>query len=430
MGLNERPAWITAASWSHKHAQLDVVMMADGDGTWVPPKKGAKRGRKSKGPGQVGHGSGGGELYADDGGGGLYDDDEDDDDEEGPLVGGKAMRKRKEVAYDDGLTDLQFARALEKGGEDGLVEFIEQQRGKQRGRASSGLLGGAVVEDLLAALKELQRLTRDDGSLLAELFIDRPDKRLFPDYYVAVARPVALKDMAAKLKKGTYASVEELELDAALMAHNARTYNADESPVFGFAEALREELHKRTALIRAKHGLPPPPPPALRPSQLSAAAKAAQQVSGAPALVARPPLPDASHEVYGQAVGDYGGVGRFGPDAAAPTSSLYSGGGTEEAKKKKRGRPSLASHSTAPAATRAPLAAPASSTSAPAPAPAPANRIRKRKISADGYDDYDDDDAPSGGGSGLSLSLTLQQPPAKKKALTLNLQQGAAKGRK
>jgi SNF2 family DNA or RNA helicase len=433
MGMHERPAWITAASWSHRHAQLDVVMMADGDGTWVPPKKG----KRSKPKGEGG------------GGGGLYDDDEDDDDE-GPILGGKAMRKRKDVAYDDGLTDLQFTRAVEKGGEGGLVDFIEHQRGKQRGRASGGggggggggLMGAAVTEDLLAALKDLQRLKRDDGTLLAELFVERPDKRLFPDYYVAVARPVALKDMATKLRKGQYASVEDLELDMALMAHNARTYNADESPVFGYAEALREELHQRTAKVRAKHGLPPPPPHAMLPAQVSAAAKAAQSASGAPAFGARPPLPDGTHVVYLPAEGGSGGVsgvyGGFGPD---DVDSSGGGGPMEDPKKKKRGRPSMASHNTAPPPTSAFVAAPASSSSssslsalaaapAPAPAPAPAaNRIRKRKISADSFGD---DDAEEQGG-GLSLSLNLQQPqppPAKKKALTLNLHGTVAKGPK
>lgn len=44
------------------------------------------------------------------------------------------------------------------------------------------------------------------------------------------------------------------------MAHNARMYNLDTSPVFAECESLREEFHLKTAKIREHFNLPGPPP--------------------------------------------------------------------------------------------------------------------------------------------------------------------------
>lgn len=49
-----------------------------------------------------------------------------------------------------------------------------------------------------------------------------------------------------------------MELDFALMSHNARMYNLDSSPVYAECESLREELHIKTAFIRGSYNLPVP----------------------------------------------------------------------------------------------------------------------------------------------------------------------------
>ena len=340
MGQNERPSWILADSWSHKHAQLDVIMMTDGDGTYVPPSKAkGKRGRKSKGEiaARALAAAAAGELYASDHDNDLegaagFDDEDDYDEEDGVMMGGKLMRKRKEVTYDDGLTDRQFARAVEKAT---LAEEKASQQEKERekqarltkvsgkdktdrggglrtstGSSSGGpmLMTEALAEGLLSIFKDLLKLTRvEDGSQLAELYLEKPDRKLYPDYYLVVPRPISFKEIMAKLRKGCsgsssggtggYASVEEVETDFALMSHNARTFNLDTSPVFGDCEALREELHERTRQLRRTYGLPPPPPPAVTAAHMSSSASA-MNAAGVPPCIARPPLPDKTHIIY------------------------------------------------------------------------------------------------------------------------------------
>ena len=62
------------------------------------------------------------------------------------------------------------------------------------------------------------------------------------------------------MKKGLYTTIEDVETEFALMAHNARMYNLDTSPVFAECESLREEFHLKTAKIREHFELPDPPP--------------------------------------------------------------------------------------------------------------------------------------------------------------------------
>ena len=172
-------------------------------------------------------------------------------------------------------------------------------------------------------VKKVSKLTRpEDGSLRAALFLDKPDRKIYPDYYILVPRPtsfkvqhpsslptlispnlpflylsffapsmlaftfspyslpssyslvviksisllvlmehfIILQDITTKLKKGLYATIEDVETEFALMAHNARMYNLDTSPVFAECESLREEFHLKTAKIREHFELPDPPP--------------------------------------------------------------------------------------------------------------------------------------------------------------------------
>ena len=164
-------------------------------------------------------------------------------------------------------------------------------------------------------VKKITKLIRpEDGGLRAALFLEKPDRKIYPDYYMIVPRPTSFKvhnydqdyyyylrcycicgikylfnmiaiehfyfsmrsayltstststcfyrykDITTKLKKGLYATIEDVETEFALMAHNARMFNLDSSPVFADCESLREEFHIKTNKIREDFDLPSPPP--------------------------------------------------------------------------------------------------------------------------------------------------------------------------
>jgi hypothetical protein len=165
---------LLASSWSHKHSQLDQIMMGNGDGTFIPKKKGHK-GRKRKADGDIEGG--------DDG------DEEDEEDDDGVMVAGKLMRKRKEaVAYDDHLTDKQFLRQVEMNAEkEEQMEIKERQERRHSQPAASkeirevsamptvqkisGGMADNVNASLLKAVKEVSKLQREDGYVYIYIYI-------------------------------------------------------------------------------------------------------------------------------------------------------------------------------------------------------------------------------------------------------------------
>ncbi len=290
MGAVERPYWLTTECWPTKYSVLMQDMMAAEPG---------KKGRKKK------SGSGGGvdfssalptgqssatlhsEGHMAEVDSGSEEDGSDslmDEEQQQHLVAGKVMRKRKDVSYDDGMTDLQYTRYLEKqqdNQERGIVEAPPQQqvaikKPPKHIDADGAAVCGPAHKALLKALKEVQKVRRADGvSFVCDLFVEKPPKALYPDYYALIETPISLKEVTARLRKGAYRFLEEVETDLALMAHNARTFNMDTSQVFSDCETVRREFFQRAVLLRQKFGMPPA------------------------ASDSMPPLPAVGHQIYG-----------------------------------------------------------------------------------------------------------------------------------
>jgi hypothetical protein len=164
------------------------------------------------------------------------------------VVAGKVMRKRKDVQYDDGMTDLQYTRYLEK-----QHDLQEAAQVKETAKATQA--ANTVFHELTSVVASIQKIKREDGSQLAAIFLDKPPKAIYPDYYQLIAQPIALKQILQKLKKFEYTHFEGIEQDFALMCHNARTYNLDTSPVYSDSEVLRREFYTRSAPVLRKFGI-------------------------------------------------------------------------------------------------------------------------------------------------------------------------------
>ena len=268
MESNEKPAWMTDDCWPTKYAMIMKDMMSTttvalGSRQGLVAKLVKKKGRRKNADialdllqqQQYGVGNESGDG-GEDGVGGMYGSDEDSD---AHVVAGKVMRKRKEVQYDDGMTDLQYSRYIEKQQDD----LLAQQHDTSKADKTAG---NTVYKELVGVVTALQKIKREDGSLLAAIFVDKPPKSIYPDYYQLIQQPIALKQIAQKLRKCDYAYFEEVELDFALMCHNARTYNLDTSPVYSDCETLRREFYIRSASVLRRFGVPavdgcPPLPP-------------------------------------------------------------------------------------------------------------------------------------------------------------------------
>jgi ATP-dependent helicase STH1/SNF2 len=225
MGANELPTWLTESNWPSKYRQLMIGMM-----TISEPEK--KRGRKRDSTALA--------TPKADEEGSVFSEE--------PIYNTEtSLRKRKEVVYDDGLTDFQFQRLLEQE-QDAKMKQAQQQKQTKKEVPE-------VNMDLIKAIQEIQKLHRSDGSLLAGLFLEKPSKHYYPDYYSLIEEPISLKEIIQKLRQGKYEYFEEIELDFALMSHNARIYNTDQSPVFHCSEEIRREFYAKASKCLQKHGL-------------------------------------------------------------------------------------------------------------------------------------------------------------------------------
>ena len=154
-------------------------------------------------------------------------------------------RKRKNVRYTDGMTDTQFEKFLANGGETPVKSKRAAEKKLRRGEFNS-----EDCASLLKIIKEINKIKRPDGSSLSELFKKKPDRSIFPDYYIIISTPISLKEITDKIKKFEYSSINDIDEDFNLMCENARTYNEEGSFVCVAAEEVRTEFINRSAMFR------------------------------------------------------------------------------------------------------------------------------------------------------------------------------------
>lgn len=178
-------------------------------------------------------------------------------------------RKRKDVTYDDGLTEKQFMRIMDKEAikEEKSRKKQKTNRGAARTAASKSAVdhddeeeeevpaaeadaGSSVMTDwtyrkLISCGKSVVAL-KDPSTKrrLSEIFLEKPDPATFPDYYEIIEKPIAINDILRKTRAKLYATVPEFKDDWRLMFANARKFNGDDSWVVQDAQALEKELER------------------------------------------------------------------------------------------------------------------------------------------------------------------------------------------
>ncbi|KAJ1441487.1 SNF2 family N-terminal domain-containing protein [Ochromonadaceae sp. CCMP2298] len=238
MESHELPEWLTNDCWPTKYQtimgdMMNITTQAKGTQMEMSVKLDKKKGRRKERVEEREREEG--EIS--------------EEEEDGYKVAGKVMRNRQEVAYDDHMTEKQFQRFIEK------QQDVAAQQAQAEKAQKVDKLAGTIFRDLVTLVNDLQKIKRDDGSFLAALFVDKPPKALYPDYYQLVTHPIALKQIGIKLRRADYRYFEELEGDLALMSHNARTFNLDTSPIFQDCETIRAEFYSRSLPLLRRYGV-------------------------------------------------------------------------------------------------------------------------------------------------------------------------------
>ncbi|XP_064120961.1 protein polybromo-1-like isoform X6 [Macrobrachium nipponense] len=105
--------------------------------------------------------------------------------------------------------------------------------------------------------KTLMDYMTEDGRQPIVAFIEKPDKRNYPDYYEVIKQPIDLERILQKLKTNIYMTVDDMLTDMTLMFQNACRYNEPDSQIYRDALTLqRHVLQKRLELSTAEDGIP------------------------------------------------------------------------------------------------------------------------------------------------------------------------------
>lgn len=275
MDAHDLPPWMTEDCWHPKYSVLMRDMMCT-----TTIASGSRQGMVAAAPKKKGNRKANG-LNSDDDS--TYDEQQlhliDETASDIYVVAGKTMRKRKDVKYDDGMTDKQYTKYVERITTEAEHKVVTAAPIQKNSNKASDTM---IYQDLLGVLSQLQQIRKDDGSFLASLFVDKPPRQYYPDYYILIPHPISLKNISNKLKKLEYDYFEQIALDFALMSHNARVYNLDTSPIFRDCETIRSEFHRRSSHLLLKHGL------------IDRNSPEAVEASKLPL-----PLPPSSHDIFG-----------------------------------------------------------------------------------------------------------------------------------
>jgi len=179
------------------------------------------------------------------------------------IIEGKRSATKKAVVYDDGLTEKQFARMMDKKIR---AEEAEEKAEKARNKVGKGgKKGKRKREDTLdsepanpnalpqpiakklttickaiIALKDAETKRR-----LSDLFLEKPDRTVYPDYYTIIDRPIGINDIVKALKKGEYFKTREFYNDWQVLVANALKFNGPDSWVTTDVQKLGEELDRQ-----------------------------------------------------------------------------------------------------------------------------------------------------------------------------------------
>uniref|UniRef100_A0A3B3YBW4 Protein polybromo-1 n=1 Tax=Poecilia mexicana TaxID=48701 RepID=A0A3B3YBW4_9TELE len=107
------------------------------------------------------------------------------------------------------------------------------------------------MKALYAAVSEAREAAT--SRRLCDLFMVKPSKKDYPDYYNVILEPMDLKTIEHKIKNERYGNEEELIEDMKLMFRNARHYNEEGSQVYNDADVLEKILKDK----RKELGPPP-----------------------------------------------------------------------------------------------------------------------------------------------------------------------------
>ncbi|KAL7016182.1 hypothetical protein ACKWTF_009954 [Chironomus riparius] len=102
----------------------------------------------------------------------------------------------------------------------------------------------ALKKKLMAIHKHLMEYSFD-GRQPAEPFLEKPSKKLYPDYYTIIQHPIDMTCIQKNIENDRYGTVDDIVGDYRLMFNNCRKYNEENSMIYDDANMLERILNDR-----------------------------------------------------------------------------------------------------------------------------------------------------------------------------------------
>ncbi|XP_065097827.1 protein polybromo-1 isoform X2 [Paramisgurnus dabryanus] len=147
------------------------------------------------------------------------------------------MKKRELMRRDD-EDDSMLSSTLSDGGS---IKRKSHKKNTKKNR----------MKALYAAVAEAREM--GTGRRLCDLFMVKPSKKDYPDYYKIILEPMDLRSVDHNIRSDRYPSEDSMIEDMKLMFRNARHYNEEGSQVYNDANILEKILREK------RRELGPPP---------------------------------------------------------------------------------------------------------------------------------------------------------------------------
>ena len=205
-------------------------------------------------------------------------------DDSQPEILGKRRAAAGDIVYDDGLTEKQFCRMMDKksieeekskkknkgkrkindldtslilendggGRKRGKTELFEVDDSSSRSKIGFSSASGGNEEITPAMYERLSSVTKsviyfkdkNTKRKLSEIFLEKPCPQTYPDYYQIIEKPIGMNDIQRKCRAKLYTTLKDFRDDWNTLFKNAHTYNGEGSWIVNDAEVLRGELDK------------------------------------------------------------------------------------------------------------------------------------------------------------------------------------------
>ncbi|CAL8338081.1 unnamed protein product [Merluccius merluccius] len=148
------------------------------------------------------------------------------------------------------ILQLKKRDVLRRDDEDG-DSILSSDAGSTKRKSHKKNIKKNRMKALFSAVIEAKEV--GTGRRLCELFMVKPFKKDYPDYYKVILEPMDLKTIEHNIRSERYTTEDALLVDMKLMFRNARHYNEEGSQVYNDADVLEKVLKEK----RKEMGSPP-----------------------------------------------------------------------------------------------------------------------------------------------------------------------------